>query len=77
MIKLRKAVTVRANKAVIWSKRNEFPEKGQSIELCAIHYLHITDVVDESHNLFPSSVLLFINLLCSKHNISLLASSKH
>jgi hypothetical protein len=40
MIKLRKAFTKRVNKAVIWSKRNEFPENGQSIERRAIHYLH-------------------------------------
>jgi hypothetical protein len=40
MIKLRKVFTIRVNKAVIWSKQNESPENGQSLEWRAIHYLH-------------------------------------
>jgi hypothetical protein len=40
VIKLRKAFTKRITKAVICSKRNDFPENGQSIQQRAIDYLH-------------------------------------
>jgi hypothetical protein len=49
----RKAFTKRVNKAVIWSKQNEFPENGHNISLLAssnIENAYAEDVVEIVNN---------------------------